>query len=89
MKKLSSGRYDIPPHAPAGKIPVLAPCLSLKNIFFIELQSIFCAFNISIHEELSILERSKAVSQVIFLISYNVAFLYSGIIKNKNLGATF
>jgi hypothetical protein len=58
-------------------------------MFFIEFQRIFWAFNISIQDELSIFHKSSAESQVIFLISYKVAFLYSGIIKNKNLGSTF
>jgi hypothetical protein len=37
----------------------------------------------------SIEEISRDVSHVVFLISINVAFLYSGIIKNMNLGSTF
>jgi len=58
-------------------------------MFLIELHNIFCAFKISIHDELSILDKSNVASQVTFFISYKEAFLYSGIIKNKNFGSTF
>ncbi|MDR1988373.1 MAG: hypothetical protein LBQ24_06725 [Candidatus Peribacteria bacterium] len=50
---------------------------------------ILYAFKISIQELESILDKSKAVSQVIFFISAKEAFLYFGIINNKNSGSIF
>lgn len=41
IRKLSSGKYDIHPPDHPGKTHVFVPCLSLKNIFFSELPSIF------------------------------------------------
>ena len=89
IRKLSSGRYDIHPPDHPGRIQDFVPCLSLKNIFFIELPSIFWALSISKLDDGSIPSRSSAVSQVIFFISVRVEFLYSGIIKKRNFGSTF
>jgi len=89
MRKLSSGRYEIHPPDHPGSTHDFVPCLSLKKIFFIELQSIFCALRISILDDGSTPRRSSVVSPVIFFISVSVEFLYSGIIKKRNFGSTF
>jgi hypothetical protein len=89
MKKLSRGRYEIPPPAAQGSKPILLQRLSAKNTFFTLFPRCFCALSISIPEELSIPRRLSVVSQVILFISDRVAFLYSGMMKNINLDSTF
>jgi hypothetical protein len=58
-------------------------------MFFILVHNILYAFKISVPEVGSILDKSSAVSQVIFFMSAREAFLYFGIINNKNSGSIF
>jgi hypothetical protein len=89
IKKLSKGRKETQPPASQGRSQSLFQFLSLTKIFLIVFPSILAAFVISIPDESSIHDISRLVVQVIFFICSRVVFLYSGIIKNKNFGATF
>jgi len=70
-------------------ISCLFPVLSPRNTFLIEFQRREKVFNKSIQLDVSTLETTSDVSQVIFLIVDKVASLYSGI-KNRNVfGSVF